>query len=91
MLEALKVMQDSETAEDYYKRFDCCKFTHMNRRSKLYHDTRKAARSDKKGSATNAGYDEQNEKTSREPKKNPAAKDVGKKSASEDQDDKAGA
>ncbi|HEV8079253.1 MAG TPA: hypothetical protein VGP43_00970 [Chitinophagaceae bacterium] len=44
----------------------------MNSRSKKYYESRKAQKGDKKGSATNAGYDEQNEKTIKEPKKNPA-------------------
>ena len=45
---------------------------YMNSRSKKYYENRKAQTGDKKGSATNAGYDEQNEKTSKEPKKNPS-------------------
>ena len=44
----------------------------MNSRSKKYYESRKAQQGDKKGSATNAGYDEQNEKTIKQPKKNPA-------------------
>lgn len=44
----------------------------MNPRSKKYYESRKAQKGDKKGSATNAGYDEQNEKTVKQPKKNPA-------------------
>ena len=44
----------------------------MNSRSKKYYESRKAQKGDKKGSATNAGYDEQNEKTVNQPKKNPA-------------------
>ncbi len=44
----------------------------MNTRSKKYYESRKAQQGDKKGSATNAGYDEQNEKTVKELKKNPA-------------------
>ncbi len=44
----------------------------MNSRSKKYYENQKAQKGDKKGSATNAGYDEQNEKTVKEPKKNPA-------------------
>ena len=44
----------------------------MNPRSKKYYENRKAQKGDKKGSATNAGYDEQNEKTIKAPKKNPA-------------------
>ena len=62
----------------------------MNKRSRIYQNTRKAARSDKKGSATNAGYDEQNEKTFREPKKNPAIDAGNKGTASPNQDDTAG-
>ena len=34
----------------------------MNPRSKKYYESRKTQQGDKKGSATNAGYDEQNEK-----------------------------
>jgi len=41
-------------------------------RSKKYYESRKPEKGDKKGSATGAGYDEQNEKTIKEPKKNPA-------------------
>jgi hypothetical protein len=44
----------------------------MNSRSKKYYESRKAQQGDKKGSATIAGYDEQNEKTVKQPKKNPA-------------------
>ncbi len=44
----------------------------MNSRSKKYYESRKEQKGDKKGSATNAGYDEQNQKTIKEPKKNPA-------------------
>ena len=44
----------------------------MNPRSKKYYESRKAQLGDKKGSATNAGYDEQNETTIKKPKKNPA-------------------
>jgi len=44
----------------------------MNSRSKKYYESRKAEKGDKKGSATNAGYDEQNEKTVKQPKQNPA-------------------
>jgi hypothetical protein len=44
----------------------------MNTRSKKYYESRKAQKGDKKGSATNAGYDEQNEITAKRPKKNPA-------------------
>ncbi len=44
----------------------------MNSRSKKYYESRNADKGDKKGSATQAGYDEQNEKTIKAPKKNPA-------------------
>lgn len=44
----------------------------MNPRSKKYYESRKAEKGDKKGAATNAGYDEQNERTVKQPKKNPA-------------------
>jgi hypothetical protein len=38
----------------------------MNSRSKKYYESRKAQSGSKKGSATEAGYNEQNEKTSKE-------------------------
>lgn len=44
----------------------------MNPRSRKYYENRKAQKGDKKGSATEAGYDEQNEATVKKPKKNPA-------------------
>ena len=44
----------------------------MRSRSKKYFRALKANSGEKKGSSTNAGYDEQNEKTSRDSKKNPA-------------------
>jgi hypothetical protein len=44
----------------------------MNSRAKKYFNKRKADDGDKKGSSTTAGYNEQNEKTSRDSKKNPA-------------------
>jgi len=44
----------------------------MNSRSKKYYENRSAQKGDKKGSATIAGYDEQNEKTIKQPKGNPA-------------------
>ena len=44
----------------------------MNPRSKKYYENRKAQKGDKKGAATTAGYDEQNEATVKKPKKNPA-------------------
>ena len=43
----------------------------MNSRSKKYYEARKADKNVKKGSATEAGYDEQNKKTVKQPKKNP--------------------
>ncbi len=44
----------------------------MNSRSKKYYESRKAEKGDKKGSSSEAGYNEQNEKTLRAPKENPA-------------------
>ena len=44
----------------------------MNSRSKKYHESRKANRDSKKGSASIAGSDVQNEKTIKVPKENPA-------------------
>ena len=44
----------------------------MTSRSKKYYKGRKKEKGDKIGSATGAGYDEQNEKTTKHPKKNPA-------------------
>ena len=44
----------------------------MNSRSRKYYESRKAQKGDKKGSANKAGYDEQNQVTSKQPKKNPA-------------------
>jgi hypothetical protein len=44
----------------------------MNSRSKKYYESRKAQSGSKKGSSTKSGYDEQNEKTIKENKKNPA-------------------
>lgn len=44
----------------------------MNSRSKKYYESRKAQKGDKKGSSSQAGYNEQNEKTFKEPKENPA-------------------
>ena len=54
----------------------------MKPRSKKYY-TRIKDDGSKKGSATNAGYDEQNEVTSREPKENPAPSKVEDKVQSE--------
>ena len=65
----------------------------MNPRSKKYYENRKAQKGDKKGSATNAGYDEQNEKTIKQPKKNPATskqKEQPKVAARAEQDDTGG-
>lgn len=65
----------------------------MNTRSKKYYESRKAQLGDKKGSATNAGYDEQNEKTVKEPKKNPAIskkQEQPKESSTAAQDDTGG-
>lgn len=65
----------------------------MNTRSKKYYESRKAQKGDKKGSATNAGYDEQNEKTVKAPKKNPAPakeKEQPKAAAKATQDDTGG-
>ena len=65
----------------------------MNSRSKKYYESRKAQKGDKKGSSTKAGYDEQNEKTSKEPKENPAppkSQDQPKMAAKAEQDDTAG-
>jgi hypothetical protein len=44
----------------------------MNPRSKKYYENRKAQQGDKKGSVSNAGYNEQNEKTVTKTTKNPA-------------------
>jgi hypothetical protein len=65
----------------------------MNSRSKKYYESRKAEKGAKKGSATNAGYDEQNEKTVKEPKKNPAPskqKDHPMEDTKAEQDDTGG-
>ncbi len=65
----------------------------MNSRSKKYYESRKAEKGDKKGSATNAGYDEQNEKTVKQPKQNPAPpkkKDQPKENSRAAQDDTGG-
>lgn len=56
----------------------------MNSRSKKYYATKNKDNGDKKGSATNAGYNEQNEKTIKAPKENPApSKSADKPSSSE--------
>ncbi len=65
----------------------------MNPRSKKYYESRKAEKGDKKGAATNAGYDEQNERTVKQPKKNPAPskdQDHPKEDARASQDDTGG-
>jgi len=65
----------------------------MNSRSRKYYEAKKANRDATKGSATNAGYDEQNQKTIREPKKNPAPskkQDQGSGNATATQDDTGG-
>ena len=66
----------------------------MNSRSKKYYESRKVNKDSKKGAATNAGYDEQNEKTIRQPKENPAPskkQDMAKtKTATAEQDDTGG-
>jgi hypothetical protein len=65
----------------------------MNSRSKKYYESRKAEKGDKKGSATNAGYDEQNEKTVKQPKQNPAPpkkQDQPKENSRAAQDDTGG-
>ncbi|MEO6329558.1 MAG: hypothetical protein ABIO55_11520 [Ginsengibacter sp.] len=65
----------------------------MNPRSKKYYENRKAQKSDKKGSSTEAGYNEQNEITKQAPKENPApskSQDQPKEDARAEQDDTAG-
>jgi len=65
----------------------------MNSRSKKYFNSRKANDSEKKGSSTKAGYNEQNEKTSRHLKKNPAppkSQDHPGEDAKAEQDDTSG-
>ena len=62
----------------------------MNSRSKKYYESRKAEKGDKKGSSTKAGYDEQNEKTFKAPKENPAppkSQDQPKEDTRAEQDD----
>jgi hypothetical protein len=64
----------------------------MNSRSKKYYESRKKDNGDKKGSATKAGYNEQNEKTSKD-KENPApskTQDHPAEDARAEQDDTAG-
>ena len=65
----------------------------MNPRSRKYYENRNAQKGDTKGSATNAGYDEQNEVTVKKPKKNPAPakeKEQPKAAAIASQDDTGG-
>jgi hypothetical protein len=65
----------------------------MNSRSKQYFAKRKSNDGDKKGSSTKAGYNEQNEKTSRDSKKNPAPpknQDHPNEDAPAEQDDTSG-
>ncbi len=65
----------------------------MNSRSKKYYESRKKDNGDKKGSSTKAGYNEQNEKTSKEAKENPApqkTQDHPNEDARAEQDDTAG-
>jgi len=65
----------------------------MNSRSKKYLDNRRATNLEKKGSSTKAGYDEQNEKTSKDSKKNPAPpkrQDHPSEDAPAEQDDTSG-
>jgi len=65
----------------------------MNSRSKKYYESRKAQQGDKKGSSTEAGYNEQNEQTINKPKENPAppkSEDQPKVADKADQDDTAG-
>jgi len=44
----------------------------MKSRTRKYYENRKQQSGSKKGSANDAGYDEQNGKTRNDPKKNPA-------------------
>ena len=65
----------------------------MNSRSKKYYESRKADKGDKKGLSAKAGYHEQNEKTLKEPKKNPAppkSQDHPSEAARAEQDDTSG-
>ena len=62
----------------------------MNSRSKRYYESRKAQKGDNKGSSTEAGYNEQNEITAREPKEDPAppkSQDQPKETAKDEEDD----
>ena len=65
----------------------------MNSRSKKYFAKRRSDDGEKKGSSTKADYNEQNEKTSRNPKKNPAppkSQDHPGEDAPAEQDDTSG-
>lgn len=65
----------------------------MNPRSKKYYESRKAQKSDQKGSVSEAGYNEQNEKTVTKTKKNPApskTQDQPKEDTLASQDDTGG-
>ena len=65
----------------------------MNPRSRKYYENRNAQKGNTKGSATNAGYDEQNEVTTKKPKSNPAApkeKEQPKMASKASQDDTGG-
>ncbi len=65
----------------------------MNPRSKKYYESRKAEKGNKKGSSTEAGYNEQNEKTSKQPNENPApskSQDHPNEDARAEQDDTGG-
>ncbi len=66
----------------------------MNSRSKKYYESRKKDNGDKKGSSTKAGYNEQNEKTLKEAKENPApqkTQDHPNEDTRAEQDDTGGA
>jgi hypothetical protein len=65
----------------------------MNSRSKQYFKKRQSSDGEKKGSSTKAGYNEQNEKTIKQPNKNPAPpkqQDQPNKGVSAEQDDTSG-
>ena len=51
----------------------------MDTRSKKYHEKNQSDNGNKKGSANKAGYDEQNELTSKSPKENPAPSETDDK------------
>ncbi len=66
----------------------------MNTRSKRYYESRKADNGDKKGSVSEAGYNEQNPKTVKQsPKENPApskTQDLPQEDSKASQDDTGG-